>query len=94
MTTTAFDSGFQAGISWIDDERRNEPSKTIRASDYTGGSTEPDEGLINACSPEQLAQVLGLTAEQVGARGDDWYAALAEYNRGWRDGVRESADED
>lgn len=91
--TKAFNSGHDDGVSWIDDERQLDPTNTIRASDYTGGSTEPDEGLINACDTKQLAKVLGLTIAQVQARGPQWDAALADYNRGWRAGVVESSDE-
>lgn len=54
---------------------------------FAPGHLLPDESLINALETPRLAAALGITVEQVEARGDDWQTALDEYNAGYQAGA-------
>lgn len=87
---TAEKNGWNDGVDAV---RENlEPGDDINTW-FRSGHLAPDEGLINACTQEQLAEVLGLTCDQIAARGEEWDRALSAYNRGFEAGARHEAEE-
>ncbi len=90
----AFKGGQADGREWVRDEVREatRDDKEFAAEDVerglSPGKYSADEGLINALTPEQLYEYLGLsTAVEWG--GSEWRRALDAYNAGFAAGARE-----
>ncbi len=58
---------------------------------FADGTVDPDNALINACTDDQLAEVLGLDVDQVEERGQAFHDAIELYNKGFRTGARQEA---
>ena len=95
MTTTAFDSGKDDGADRVQQDKIANGGQSVSVDSwFRAGQLLADEALLNAVvSSSDRAEVLGLTVEQVEAKGAEWDAALAEYNRGFEAGAREEAAE-
>lgn len=91
MKSKAFEAGFSNGDVAVSDyaiSHQDPVTAEEVESWFAAGQEEPDNGLINALSSAYLYEVLGLTNEQGEARGEEWSAALDEYNRGYQAGAR------
>jgi hypothetical protein len=87
--TKAYDSGMTDGHTWAQEQERDPQGQPLDKGLNRAGKERESASLINACMPELLASVLGLTVEQVKAESPDYHAALDDYDRGWDDGIRD-----
>jgi hypothetical protein len=84
-----YGQGFADACDWIEDIRDGSLVDSLRAA-LKPGQLEADEGLINALTREELADLVG-----VALRDDDggWtheaWTWFAGYNAGWRSAIED-----
>lgn len=89
--TMAYESGRVDGRAVALEDN---PSREEIESWLTTGNVLPDEALINACETPRLASVLGISSTECKVRSDAFFAALADYNRGYQVGALEAISDD
>ena len=83
----AWDNGYSDGVTWFEEtyQELRSDGKSAPAKGWPSGNSgpNPSEALVSALSRQQLADVLGLTTDQVAEHGEKWNRALRDYTNGW-----------